>query len=89
MSNTKIKVTFYHTAICPRCNIAKLWLSSLMTDYPDIDIQKVDVLANRQKFNEEGLKIFPALVSGNKKISGFYLSKGKIAAFLDCITQGN
>ena len=75
-------VTFYHSAICPRCALAKLWLASLLPDFPDVAIERVEMLTNRQRAREAGVSMMPALVSGDRRLAGFILTKGAIRRFL-------
>ena len=79
------RVTFYHSLICPRCHAAGLFLNSLLREYPDIEVTKVEFLTNQKRASEDGVKSIPTLVSGGRSLSGFLLGRGKIRAFLESL----
>ena len=78
-------VTFYHSMICPRCHLAGLSLSSLLADFPDIEVEKVEYLANLVSSHKKGVRQIPTLMSGGKKLNGFYLTKKSIRRFLESL----
>ena len=78
-------VTFYHSIVCPRCALAKLWLGQLLPEFPDVTVERVDVLAERRKADEAGVRMIPALVAGDRRASGFILTKGAVRRFLEAI----
>jgi hypothetical protein len=45
----------------------------------------VEVLANFGSLREEGVHLIPALVSGDKKLSGMFLTKKQIRRFLESL----
>ncbi len=65
--------------------MAGLSLSRLLRDFPNITVRKVEYLANLGRSRKEGVRLIPALVSGDKKLSGVYLSKKKIRQFLESL----
>ena len=65
--------------------MAGLSLSRLLRDFPDITLKKVEYLANLGRSRKEGVHLIPALVSGDKTLSGIYLSKKKIHQFLESL----
>ena len=75
-------VTFYHSVVCPRCHMAAMSLSQLLRDFPDIAVEKVEYLANLGRSHKHGIRSIPTLVSGDKKLSGIYLTKKSIHRFL-------
>jgi hypothetical protein len=78
-------VILYHTLICPRCALAKLWLAALLPDFPELTVERVDVLTNRAQAKDAGVRMTPALVSGDHRLSGFILTKGAIRRFLESL----
>ncbi len=78
-------VTFYHSAICPRCGLAKLWLASLKPDFPGIDVEKVEFLTHRAQAREAGVRAIPTLVAGDRQLSGFLLTRGAIRTFFESL----
>ena len=81
-------VTFYHSAICPRCRLASLALKSLLGDYPHISLERVEYLTNRRAARDAGVHSIPALSSEGRTISGFLLTKSSIRRFLDSLDEG-
>ncbi len=78
-------VTFYHSMICPRCHMAGLFLSSLLRDFPDIKLEKIEYLTNLGSAHKVGVRQIPTLVSGDEKLGGFPLTRGSIRRFLESV----
>lgn len=79
------RVTLYHSVVCPRCHFATATLNRLLTEFPDIAIDKVEYLTNRSSSKRAGVTSIPSLVSGNKKLSGFLLTRSRIRQFLELL----
>lgn len=54
-------------------------------DFPDFEVEKVGFLTDRAGACEAGVKTIPALVSGQKKLTGMLLTKRKIRGFLESL----
>lgn len=80
-------VTFYHSMICPRCRIAGISLSRLLPEFPNISLEKVEYFTNLGRLRAAGIGTIPSLVSGSKKLSGFYLTKKRIRGFLEAVAS--
>jgi len=65
--------------------MAGLSLKQLLPDFPDIEVNKVELLSNYGRLRKEGIHLVPALVSGDKKLSGMYLTKKQIRRFLESL----
>lgn len=76
------KVTFYHSVICPRCHAAGLWLGQLLPEFPEVSIEKVELLTNFRRSRREGVARIPTLAAGEHRLSGFFLTKKRIHEFL-------
>lgn len=81
-------LTFYHSAICPRCRMASLALKSLLVDYPHIAVERVEYLTNLASARDAGVRSIPTLRAGGRMLSGFMLTKSSIRRFLDSIGDG-
>jgi hypothetical protein len=81
-------VTFYHSAICPRCRLTSLALNSLLRDYPHISLERVEYLTNLSAARDAGVRSIPTLSSEGRTLSGFVLTKSKIRRFLDSLGEG-
>ncbi len=75
-------ITFYHSIICPRCLLARRELKKLQKEFPDIEINAVEVITNRLAMKEDGVKQFPALVHEGNTLSGFLLTRAAIRSYL-------
>ncbi|MCB1019428.1 MAG: hypothetical protein KDC27_05845 [Acidobacteria bacterium] len=80
-------ITFYQSAICPRCKAAGLWLNGLLTEFPDVRIEKVELLTNLGRARQDGVSGIPALVTGDRRLSGFFLTKKRIREFLESLDE--
>jgi predicted DsbA family dithiol-disulfide isomerase len=78
-------VTFYHSAICPRCKLSGRWLSQLLADFPDFRVEKIEFLTNQRQAKASGVRFIPTLIAGDKKLSGIVLTKGRIRRFLESL----
>lgn len=78
-------VTFYRSAICPRCKLASLYLSRLLRDFPDVELKEVEYLTRLGAAREEGVRRVPTLKSGDRQLSGFLLGKKRIRQFLESL----
>jgi len=78
-----MKITLYKSSLCPRCHLARRYLEQLRTNQPDLEVEYVDVLASPRRALGAGIRMIPALVSGPHTLSGIYLDKDAIGAFID------
>ncbi len=78
-------VTFYHSIICPRCKMASRSLSRLLADFPEIRVEKVEYLTHLSAARANGVRMIPALVSGDRRLGGFYLTRARIRRFLESL----
>jgi hypothetical protein len=78
-------VTFYHSAVCPRCRLAALALRSVLEDYPHIRVERVEYLTNARAARVAGVRSIPALRAGDRKLDGFLLSRRRIRNFFDSL----
>jgi len=78
-------LTFYHSAICPRCAMAGRSLRQLLDEFPDVSVEKVELLTNLDRSRKDGVRTIPALVAGDKRLSGFYLTRNAIRRFLESL----
>lgn len=80
-------VTFYHSAICPRCRLASWALSSMLDEYPHIVLERVEYLTHLSAARASGVRSIPTLSSGEHTLSGFLLSRSSIRRFLDSLGE--
>jgi hypothetical protein len=54
----------------------------VLPDFPDVRVDRVNVLENPEAFHALGLKRYPALACGDRTLSALFLTKRKIRRFL-------
>ena len=79
------KVTFYHSVICPRCQAAGLFLSRLLRDFPDVELEKVEYLTHLGVARRAGVRTIPTLVSGERRLAGVVLGPRRMRRFLESL----
>jgi predicted DsbA family dithiol-disulfide isomerase len=77
-----MRITIYHSYLCPRCLLARKWLKELSRENRDLDIIEIDVLAHPVQTWKAGVRLIPTIKSGVTNLSGIYLSKNAITTFL-------
>ena len=65
--------------------MAGLSLARLRDEFPDVEIEKVELLTNRARARKDNVRQVPTLISGERRLGGFYLSKRKIRQFLESL----
>ena len=58
-------------------------LSKILKDYPEINIEKIDIVTNPARAWKDGIRMIPALKSGNEILSGILLGEDEIRKFID------
>jgi len=58
-------------------------LAGLQEQYPEMNIHKIDVIANPIRTWNDGIRMIPALKAGNKILSGILPGKKRIRDFVD------
>ena len=77
-----MKITLYRSNLCPRCYLARKYLREVVGDDSDVQIEEVDILGSPQRCLHDGIRMVPALVVDRNKLSGVFLSKKTIEAFI-------
>ena len=60
-------------------------LASVLKDFPEVGIEKIEFLKNRDAAKAAGVRSIPALVYGEHKLTGFLLTRKNIREFLESI----
>ncbi len=62
-------------------------LKKLQPGFPEMTVEEVDIVSHPVKAWKNGIRMIPALVAGEKTLSGVYLDSSRIREFLeDCRT---
>jgi predicted DsbA family dithiol-disulfide isomerase len=81
-------VEFYHSVICPRCQVSGIALRRVLDRHPGIEVRKVEFLTNAARAREAGVTSIPTLVSGGRSLTGVILTPAKIERFLESLASG-
>ena len=57
-------------------------LTKLGREFPQLKIEKVDILTNPGQALKQGVKMIPTLQAGERRLSGVFLSKDEIRDFV-------
>ncbi len=77
-----MKITFYHSSLCPRCRATRKILLRMVGDNRELELEEIDVLRHPLAAWSDGIRIFPALKIGDRMLAGVLLGEKKIKAFL-------
>jgi predicted thioredoxin/glutaredoxin len=80
-----MEVTFYHSAVCPRCHVSGFLLERALRKHPLIRVKKVEFLTHRDDAREDGVKSIPALAAEGRTLAGFLLTPARIEGFLESL----
>lgn len=58
-------------------------LTRLHETYPDLEIERVDVVTQPGRAWQEGIRMIPSLRCGDRILSGIYLSEEQIRHFIE------
>jgi hypothetical protein len=88
MSATRIELTLYRSALCPRCHLSDLALRRILRDRPGFALTRVELLTNRSRARRDGVRSIPTLVTAGRTLTGVLLTPGRIERFLDSLESG-
>lgn len=77
-----MKITFYISSLCPRCRQAEKHLKTLLSDFPEIEIERVEVTRAPLRMLRDKVFFIPTLRSETETLSGISLSKEQLLNFL-------
>lgn len=77
-----MKITFYRSAVCPRCLLVAGELKKLQNEF-DFTVSEVELTTNPLKTWKAGIRMIPALEINGEVLSGIYLSPEKIRNFIE------
>nr|WP_320116783.1 hypothetical protein [uncultured Desulfuromonas sp.] len=75
-------ITFYRTALCPRCFLAKRALDKVVAG-TDITVETVEIATTAINSWRDGIRMIPALKIGDEILSGVLLDEQRIRRFID------
>ncbi len=63
------KIVYYKSVLCPRCIPTNKMLKALRRQYPDVEIEEIEVIAHPAKARAAGIRQVPTLVIGPHRIT--------------------
>jgi glutaredoxin len=78
-----MKVIFYGSSFCPRCHITRKALLEIISGNKGIELEEIDVFSHPLRTWSDGIRIFPALKINERILSGVFLGRQKIQAFIN------
>jgi len=75
-------ILLYRTRFCPRCALAGKHLKALTAGHPDLHVEEKEILSDWKAAREAGILMIPAIMVGDRVLSGIYLSRSAIGRFL-------
>ena len=63
--------------------MARKTLYELIDSNPEIEVEEVDVVTNPLRAWKDGVRFIPCLKSGDKTLTGVFLSRNEIQGFLE------
>jgi len=60
----------------------------VLEDFPDVEVERVNVLDEPERLRELGLRRYPTLAHGDRVLTGFFLTKRRIRKFLKALPAG-
>ncbi len=61
------KVTYFKSALCPRCRATDRRLSELQTVQPEVEIETIEILTDPARVLRDGIWMIPAIIIGNQR----------------------
>lgn len=77
-----MKITLYKSALCPRCHMAGKYLMEELQDFPEVQLEQVDILTAPFTAIQAGVRMIPAIMINGHKLSSVYLGRKEIRSFL-------
>lgn len=78
-----MKITFYRSALCPRCFVTHRILLEIIQGNKDMEVEEIDILSHPLKTWSDGIRIFPALKIDERILSGVFLGREKMESFIN------
>lgn len=73
---------FYESSLCPRCMLVRRELAKLRREYPELEVEEVDVVLSPLRAWRSGIRMIPALRAGDDLLAGIVLATEEIRRFV-------
>lgn len=78
-----MKVEFYRTLLCPRCLLAAKALKKLRAEFPEFEIETIEVILHPNRVRKAGVRSVPTLKIDDHLLADLLLTPRKIRSFLE------
>lgn len=62
-------------------------LTRLQQEFPELRIEKVDILTSPGRALKDGVRMIPTLMTGDRKLSGIFLNSAAIREFVTALLE--
>ena len=62
-------------------------LNKLQEEFPELSIEKVDIVSRPLKMLKDGIRMIPTLKAGDKTLSGIYVSSTQVREFVTAMLK--
>jgi len=62
-----VKITYYKSIICPKCIPTNRLIKQLKREYPEIQIEEIEIITHMSQAKKEGVHHVPTLIVGDKR----------------------
>ncbi len=59
---SKVKIELFTSPMCPHCPAAKRVVEEVIKEFPDVEVEYINVMENPQKAMEYGIMAVPTIV---------------------------
>jgi hypothetical protein len=62
-------------------------LTKLEEEFPELSIEKVDILSQPFRMLKDGIRMIPTLKAGDRTLSGIYVSSTQVREFVTAVLE--
>ncbi|MDH5524265.1 MAG: hypothetical protein OEY01_09775 [Desulfobulbaceae bacterium] len=77
-----MKVEFYRTVLCPRCLYTAHQLKKISKEFPELEIETIEITTNLSRTRAAAIRSVPALKIGKEVLTGIILTPQNIRGFI-------
>ena len=76
------KITIFKSTVCPRCYVARRELKKLQVEFPELEVEEIDVLSHPVESARRGIYFVPALQGGSRTLTMIFPRASIIREFI-------
>lgn len=78
----KVKVEYYKSIVCPRCWPVSYELGKMSKEFPEMEIEYIEVFTQRDRTEKAGIGAIPTLIVNGKYFSSFMPKREDVRKFI-------